>query len=137
MLRAYGVQISMDGRGRFSDNIFVERLWRSLKYEEVYLRAYESVAEARQGSRPTSNSITTTAAPRLGYRPCVKFFEENVQLSGPARKNAGAGPGTGGTRKRKHGWDFTFRRPNRGLRDWGHFIVQSSAFGTNTRNVIT
>ena len=41
----------MDGRGRFSDNIFVERLWRSLKYEEVYLRAYESVAEARQGDR--------------------------------------------------------------------------------------
>jgi len=39
----------MDGRGRFLDNIFVERLWRSLKYEEVYLKAYQSVAEARQG----------------------------------------------------------------------------------------
>lgn len=49
MLRGHGIAISMDGRGRFSDNIFVERLWRSLKYEEVYLKAYESVAEARAG----------------------------------------------------------------------------------------
>jgi len=49
MLRAHGVAISMDGRGRFADNIFVERLWRSLKYEEVYLKAYESVAQARRG----------------------------------------------------------------------------------------
>ena len=37
----------MDGKGRYSDNIFVERLWRTIKYEEVYLRAYESVREAR------------------------------------------------------------------------------------------
>ena len=48
LLRA-GVAISMDGKGRFMDNIFVERLWRSLKYEEVYLKAYDSVAEARAG----------------------------------------------------------------------------------------
>jgi putative transposase len=47
VLIEHGVQISMDGRGRFLDNIFVERLWRSLKYEEVYLKAYESIAEAR------------------------------------------------------------------------------------------
>ena len=39
----------MDGKGRFTDNIFVERLWRSLKYEEVYLKAYETVAEAKAG----------------------------------------------------------------------------------------
>lgn len=49
LLRAHGVAISMDGRGRFADNICVERLWRSLKYEEVYLKAYESVAQARRG----------------------------------------------------------------------------------------
>lgn len=48
VLRAHGVAISMDGRGRFADNIFVERLWRSLKYEEVYLNAYENVAQARR-----------------------------------------------------------------------------------------
>jgi putative transposase len=37
----------MDGRGSWRDNVFIERLWRSVKYEEVYLRAYESVSEAR------------------------------------------------------------------------------------------
>ena len=41
------ITISMDGRGAWRDNVFVERLWRSVKYEEVYLRAYDSVAEAR------------------------------------------------------------------------------------------
>jgi putative transposase len=39
----------MDGKGRFLDNIFIERLWRSLKYEDVFIKAYGSVAEARQG----------------------------------------------------------------------------------------
>ena len=48
-LSSQGVRISMDGKGRFLDNIFIERLWRSLKYEEVYIKAYDSVAEARQG----------------------------------------------------------------------------------------
>ena len=42
------IQISMDGRGRVFDNIFIERLWRSLKYEEVYLKDYQSIYEARQ-----------------------------------------------------------------------------------------
>ena len=49
VLKAAGVRISMDGKGRWVDNVFVERLWRSLKYEEVYLKAYETVAEARLG----------------------------------------------------------------------------------------
>lgn len=48
-LKAAGIRISMDGKGRWVDNVFVERLWRSLKYEEVYLKAYETVAEAQQG----------------------------------------------------------------------------------------
>ncbi len=48
-LAAREIAISMDGRGRCMDNIFIERLWRSLKYEEVYLKDYESVAEARAG----------------------------------------------------------------------------------------
>ena len=47
VLKAAGIRISMDGKGRWLDNVFVERLWRSLKYEEVYLKAYETVAEAR------------------------------------------------------------------------------------------
>ena len=42
-----GIAISMDGKGAWRDNVFVERLWRSVKYEEVYLMAYDSVGEAR------------------------------------------------------------------------------------------
>ena len=48
LLEAAGVQISMDGRGRFVDNIFTERLWRNIKYEEVYLHEYTNPREARQ-----------------------------------------------------------------------------------------
>lgn len=46
-LQEHGVAISMDGRGSWRDNVFVERLWRSVKYEEVYLRAYDTVSQAR------------------------------------------------------------------------------------------
>jgi putative transposase len=48
-LESAGVSVSMDGRGRALDNVFVERLWRSLKYEEVYLKDYRSVAELVSG----------------------------------------------------------------------------------------
>jgi putative transposase len=48
-LEAAGIAISMDGRGRFMDNIFIERLWRSIKYEEVHLNAYADGREARDG----------------------------------------------------------------------------------------
>jgi putative transposase len=46
-LKKNGIDISMDGKGRWRDNVFVERVWKSIKYEEVYLHAYESVHEAR------------------------------------------------------------------------------------------
>jgi len=46
-LKEEGIKISMDGRGRWRDNVFVERVWKSIKYEEVYLHAYESVSQAR------------------------------------------------------------------------------------------
>lgn len=46
-LKENGIAISMDGRGRWRDNVFVERIWKSIKYEEVYLHAYASVSEAR------------------------------------------------------------------------------------------
>ena len=49
LLETAGVRISMDGRGRALDNVFTERFWRSLKYEEVYLNEYRSPREARQG----------------------------------------------------------------------------------------
>jgi putative transposase len=47
VLADHGIAISMDGKGAWRDNVFIERLWRSVKYEEVYLRAYETVSEAR------------------------------------------------------------------------------------------
>jgi len=47
ILTGPGISVSMDGKGAWRDNVFTERLWRSIKYEEVYLRAYESVSEAR------------------------------------------------------------------------------------------
>ncbi|MFN7288771.1 MAG: transposase, partial [bacterium] len=47
LLKRHEIAISMDGKGAWRDNVFVERLWRTIKYEEVYLRAYASVSEAR------------------------------------------------------------------------------------------
>jgi len=51
ILEGHDIDISMDGKGRWLDNVFIERLWRSVKYEDVYLKAYSSIAEARQGLR--------------------------------------------------------------------------------------
>jgi putative transposase len=48
LLKENGIAISMDGRGCWRDNVFVERLWKSIKYEEVYLRAYETVSAAQR-----------------------------------------------------------------------------------------
>jgi putative transposase len=49
MLAGAGIRISMDGRGRWIDNVFIERLWRSLKYEDIYLKGYADGREARAG----------------------------------------------------------------------------------------
>ena len=69
-LKACGVAISMDGKGAWRDNIFVERLWRSIKYEEVYLHAYDSVGQAKAGialhrflQRPAASFIAGQADP--------------------------------------------------------------------------
>ncbi len=48
VLSKAGIAISMDGKGAWRDNVFVERLWRSIKYEEIYLRGYDSVGEAER-----------------------------------------------------------------------------------------
>ena len=47
ILKEYGIRISMDGKGSYNDNLFIERLWRSVKYEEVYLKAYDDARDAR------------------------------------------------------------------------------------------
>jgi putative transposase len=51
VLKSHGIQISMDGKGRCHDNIFIERLWRTVKYEEIYLHAYQDLVEAREQLR--------------------------------------------------------------------------------------
>ena len=90
VLREHGVKISMDGKGRYSDNIFVERLWRTVKYEEVYLKAY-NVTEARRELGDYFrfyNDLRPHQA--LGYRTPAEVFhgeEESSERRDP--------PGTG------------------------------------------
>lgn len=55
ILKAHDIQISMDGKGRWIDNVFIERFWRSLKYEEVYLRAYDDLRQAKKSIRDYIN----------------------------------------------------------------------------------
>src|SRR5689334_15837686 len=92
-----GIAISMDGKGAWRDNVFVERLWRSVKYEEVYLRAYETVGEARASIgryldpiraltalpriKPTSTSRHSAWRPNPG-RPSTYRCGDSVQTSG-------------------------------------------------------
>jgi putative transposase len=49
LIQGHGIRVSMDGKGRWVDNVFIERLWKSVKYEEVYLHAYDTVSQAREG----------------------------------------------------------------------------------------
>src|ERR1700720_293545 len=75
-LKRHGVMISMDGKGRCMDNIFVERLWRSLKYEEVYLNAYASVAEAKAGIGSWLSFYNEERQHQsLGYRTPRQIYE--------------------------------------------------------------
>lgn len=78
-----GIQVSMDGRGRFLDNIFVERLWRSFKYEEVYLKSYSSVAEARASIEAYFRFYNEERPHEaLGYRTPKEVFEERHKPDG-------------------------------------------------------
>ena len=74
-LQDRGVRISMDGKGRYRDNIFVERLWRTVKYEEVYLKAYASVLEAQRGLEDYFRFYNRLRPHRaLGYRTPAEVF---------------------------------------------------------------
>jgi putative transposase len=80
VLKANDIRISMDGKGRWIDNVFVERIWKSVKYEHVYLHAYESVAEARQ-QLATYFTFYNTRRPHssLGGRtPDMTYFGEQL-----------------------------------------------------------
>ena len=80
MLLEQDIQVSMDGKGRYLDNIFVERLWRSVKYEEVYLKAYQNGTEARKGIDAYLDFYNRERPHQaLGYRTPGQVFEEERQ----------------------------------------------------------
>jgi len=81
LLLANGIDISMDGKGAWRDNVFVERLWRSVKYEEVYLRAYDSVGEARAslGSYLGFYNSKRPHSSHGGRTPDQAYFDNRTQ----------------------------------------------------------
>jgi len=82
-LKDHGITISMDGKGRCMDNIFVERLWRSLKYEEVYLNAYATVAEARAGIGAWLDFYNEERQHQsLGYRTPRQIYQGGLWICG-------------------------------------------------------
>ncbi len=79
LLEQHGVRISMDGKGRYADNIFVERLWRTVKYEEVYLKAYSGGREAKAGIDAYFHFYNTQRPHQaLGYRTPAEVFDGDV-----------------------------------------------------------
>ena len=75
LLQQHGVGISMDGKGRYSDNLFIERLWRTVKYEEVYLKAYQDGKEAKVGIGNYFRFYNTERPHQaLGYRTPAEVF---------------------------------------------------------------
>ena len=81
-----GIRVSMDGRGRYLDNIFIERLWRSLKYEEVYLKGYADGREARAGIGSWI-SFYNERRPHQGlaYRTPMAVWRDGALENGAAR----------------------------------------------------
>jgi len=80
VLKGCGAQISMDGRGRALDNVFVERLWRSVKYEEVYLKEYRTVIEATEGLRRYFRFYNEERLHQaLGYRAPAELYGERAR----------------------------------------------------------
>jgi putative transposase len=76
VLLTAGVKISMDGKGRCIDNVFVERLWRSLKYEDVYLKAYTNLTEARDGIDRYFHFYNTRRSHQaLGHQTPAAFYD--------------------------------------------------------------
>ena len=75
ILKQHGVRISMDGKGSYNDNLFIEGLWRSVKYEEVYLKAYQDGRDARSGIGDYFRFYNTERPHQaLGYRTPAKVY---------------------------------------------------------------
>ena len=85
LLEQHGVRISMDGKGRYTDNLFMERLWRSLKYEEVYLKAYAGGKEARAGIGGYFDFYNLERPHQaLGYQTPAEVFIKGKKTASPA-----------------------------------------------------
>ena len=83
-LKQAKVQISMDGKGRYLDNIFIERLWRTLKYECVYLHAWETGSQARAGVRNWMEFYNNRRPHKaLGGRPPAVVYSLKVEATQP------------------------------------------------------
>jgi len=75
LLERHGIEVSMDGKGSYSDNLFIERLWRTVKYEEVYLKAYQDGRDARRGLGSYFRFYNTERPHQaLGYRTPAEVF---------------------------------------------------------------
>jgi putative transposase len=82
LLKDSEVKISRDGRGRVYDNIFVERLWRTVKYEEVYLHEYQTVSEAKQSLQAYFRFYNTERPHQsLGYRTPQEVYFGSSAIS--------------------------------------------------------
>ena len=80
MLEEHGIRISMDGKGSYSDNLFIERLWRTVKYEEVYLKAYHDGSEARAALADYFRFYNNQRPPQgLGYRTPAAVYNSGRQ----------------------------------------------------------
>ena len=94
LLDRHGVRISMDGKGRYADNIFIERLWRTVKYEEVYLKAYSGGQEARAGLDACSHFYNNQRPHQaLGYRTPAEVFNGDLAPSDERSINGELTPG--------------------------------------------
>lgn len=82
-LQSENIHISMDGKGRCMDNIMIERLWRSLKYEDIYIKHYESVSELQQGLHQYFDIYNHDRLHQsLGYKTPFQVFQSGLQKGG-------------------------------------------------------
>jgi putative transposase len=125
-----GVKISRDGKGRCLDNVFVERLWRSLKYEEVYLKGYDSVADAREGIGAYLSFFNEERPHQaLGYRTPVDVFGAAAVAGARASKSPAAATPSG---RKPNG---TSEAPAPPVRDTSGLAAQSRASDVHGKNL--
>jgi putative transposase len=90
MLEQHGIRVSMDGKGSYNDNLFIERLWRTVKYEEVYLKAYRDGSEARAALADYFHFYNKQRPhQRLGYRTPAAVYNSGCQDTPAVGQTAG------------------------------------------------